>query len=845
MTRILAHISHYLLISITLAFMAGILLQHYLSGSISIPVLIVICLFFFALTLHCHRADNIQFFLLFLTLLVTGLGYFHAENQEIQKNKETTLFSKITQQEDAVITGTLHRMPAFDGEQTTLILNSEFLRLRHEQLFSPVKGLVQLRLKGSWPEKYLPGDSLVIRARLSRPYSFANPGSFNYPRFLDQHNIRVTGRISSTANISLLQVQKDDLNTLSTLPERIRLLIKVQIDKTLPPLEAALYRALLIGDRSGLTRSQIESFKAAGVFHILAISGLHLSLVASMIFIIFYWIARRSSYLMLRISCRKMALIATIPFLIAYTLLAGAQTPVLRALVMVVVFIISFCIQRQKSPFTTLSLAALIILFINPKILFSVSFQLSFAAVAALISIIPNIQDLVKQRDGDTKKTNHILTASRRWIGTAILISIAATICTAPLLILSFNRISTVGVVANLIIEPLLCFWSLPLGLFASGAHSLSPVFAEFLLKIGSFGIQAAMTITDFLAGFQFSSIWLPTPSTLLIVLYYLTLLWLLSSSFSRKSLFCFFLVCFFFLVPPRSFLNIFSTGSELVFLDVGQGSSTFITLPGGKTVLIDGGGSFSRKFNIGESVIAPYLWYRGLRRLDHIIITHPDSDHSNGIPFILQHFRPNTLWINGNSGNTMAYDQILQLAATLKIPVRQPAGGQVLVEEKGVSLTNLKNPFQNVQDVFLTERKTGSNDESLIIKFSDSRETTLSCLLPGDISKRVEKELMQSIDKQDLKSMVLLSPHHGSKTSNSTIFLQHIGPQQIIVSAGRFRPHIFPSPQLRSYCIKQGITLLNTAETGTITISTDKGTIKTSTFREKQHHGKTSGHSL
>ncbi len=845
MTKILAHISHYLLISVTLAFMAGILLQQLLPGSFPIPTLIVFCLFVFCLTLHYRRTNKKKTFLLFLLLLISGLGCFHAENQEIQKNKETTLFSKITQQEDVVITGTLHRMPAFDGEQTTLILNSEFLRLQHKQFFFPVRGLVQLRLKSPWPDQYLPGDSLVIRTSLSRPYSFANPGSFNYPQFLDQKNIRVTGRISSTANISPLQVRKDSFNTLVTLPERIRLLIRSQIDATLPPYQAALYRALLIGDRSGLSKTQLESFKAAGVFHILAISGLHLSLVASMIFIIFYWLARRSSYLMLRVSCRKIALIATIPFLIAYALLAGAQTPVFRALVMVIVFIISFCIQRQKSPFTTLSLAALIILFINPKILFSVSFQLSFAAVAALISIIPNLQHFVIRRNCASGGKSHTLTSSYRWLTAALLVSMAATVGTAPLLIQSFNRISTVGIIANLIIEPLLCFWSLPLGLLSIIVHPLSPVFAEFLLRLGAFGIKVAMTITDFLAGFQLSNIWLPTPSILLIVLYYISLMWLLASSFSRKSLISFLLVCFFFFVPPRSFLNTFSTESELVFLDVGQGSSTFIALPGGKTVLIDGGGSFSRKFNVGESVIAPYLWYRGIRRLDHVIITHPDSDHSNGIPFILQHFRPNTLWINGNSGDTDGYDRILQLATALKISIKQPVSDQVLIEEKGVSLKNIKNPFQGAQKVFLSGKKSDSNDESLIIRFSDNRAAALSCLLPGDISKRVEKELVQSVDQQELKSTILLSPHHGSKTSNSAIFLQHLSPRQIVVSAGRFRPHIFPSPQLRSYCKELGITLLNTAETGAITISTDKGYIRTTTFRQDTLNDAVNTHSL
>ncbi len=832
MNRLIKHISHSLLISLVLAFIAGIILQHLLPLPRS--SLLIFCILLFFLSLFHHRQSRTQTFYLALLLLLTGIGCLYSAPHPEPENGKKTLFAKIPAEKDALLTGTLLKMPEYDGEQTKIILKSDHIRLKDEPFFTPVKGLVQLRLKDSWPEEYLPGDALVIRARLSRPYRFANPGSFNYPRYLAQKGIRIIGRISSTAHISTLQRKTEWFQSLQSFPERTRVHIREQINAVLPPPEAELYRALLIGDRSGLTQEQLESFKAAGVFHILAISGLHLSVVASALFVIFYWLARRSSRLMLRLSVKKLALMATIPPLFMYALLAGAQTPVLRAVIMITVFIVSFCLQRIRSPFTTLAVAALILLLINPTTLFSASFHLSFAAVISLIVIFPRLQTLLDSGTHSRKTTITISTQALRWILAALLTSTAAIAGTAPLLIYDFNRISTAGIITNLIIEPLLCLWSLPLGLLSLLIHPLSPFLAGLFIKTGATGLRVAMDITSFCAGSTLSSLWFPTPSVLIILLYYLTLLWWLSAPASRKALLCFCMICFLFFLPPRTVLSNFSKGSELVFLDVGQGNATYVSLPGGKNALIDGGGGFSKRYNPGENIIAPYLWYRGVRRLTAVVITHPDSDHSNGIPFILRHFRPETLWVNGSDGTTEGYQQLLQLAEDLNISVKYPADNQILMRVDGVILKNLRNPLHWRKTPSPNQRHVDSNDKSLIIRFSDSRGTDhLSCLLPGDISKKVEKELLQEPDTEELQATVLLSPHHGSRTSNSDQFLQRVNPRILVVSAGRFRPNIFPSQHLRDSCSKYGITLLNTAEKGAIRITaTATGTIRTTTFK-------------
>jgi competence protein ComEC len=733
-------------------------------------------------------------------------------------------------------------MPRYDGEKTSILLKGHYLRRGSQESLHPVHGLVQLRLRGQWPAKILPGDEVVIRCTLNRPYSFGNPGGFDYPAFLQAQNIYLSGRISSTAHIHALQTPGSWLHSLRYLPERLRLSIRDKINTTLPPKEAALYRALLIGDRSGLSPKQLESFKAAGVFHILAISGLHLSLVASGLFFVFYWLARRSSSLMLSISVKKLALLGTIPPLCVYALLAGSQTPVMRSLIMVLVFILAFCVRKQGSPFTTLSLAALLILVLNPQSLFTLSFQLSFAAVASLIMVLPIMKNLLlppQEHREPRSSTQQAQTRLQHWLGVVLLISMAATIGTAPLLIYGFNRLSTVGPLANIVIEPLLCLFSLPLGLLSLLFMPFSVTLGEGLLHLGAFGIRAAGLITETLAGYDASTLWLATPDPLLMILYYISLSAALYSSHRKKCLLLFLASCGLFIFPPSSLLGEMDAKSELVFLDVGQGSSTLLSFPGNRRVLVDGGGSGSPRFDVGGSIIAPYLWSRGITRLESVVITHPDSDHFNGIPFILKRFQPKTLWINGNDGHGQEYDDLLEIAKEMGIDILQPKNNEILLEWGEVELRNIPNPIAHRSPNEAAAEAISSNDESLILKFTDrsSTQTSFSCLFPGDISASVEEELLRKTKSGALAASFLLAPHHGSKTSNSIPFLQGVRPRAIIVSAGSFRPTLFPSTKLRLYCRDHSIPLINTATMGAIRIQRIDDTLQMSHY-DKMSHG-------
>ena len=547
--------------------------------------------------------------------------------------------------------------------------------------------------------------------------------------------------------------------------------------------------------------------------HFLSISGAHLSILASFLFFTLYWLLRRSEYLILRYPVKKIAALLCLVPLTIYTLLAGANTPVVRSLIMVTVFMAALCADKMKSLFVSLALAALLILIWDPNSLFTASFQLSFMAVASLAVVAPFVERLTVTEKKEGPLGTKLRSRFLHFTMAALIVSLAATIGTAPLLLAYFNRISVVAPAANLLVEPLICLWSLTLGFIACPLIFLMPSAAALLLDLGANGLIFSLKLATFFNNLPFSTLWLPTPSPPLIVLYYATILIGISGILVTKTArlvgaFCCALILVLFVFPPAELLKGRITTSEITFLDVGQGSSTFLQLPTGKRLLIDGGGGMaSPGFNVGEDIIAPFLWQKGIKQLDAIMVTHGDSDHFNGIPFLLQRFRPKVLWVNDRSGHDVAWRQMLALADKLQVEIKIPQQGQELIRGGEAQIVHLGIPGES--------GGAGSNDHSLVLRFAHNN---FSCLFAGDISFKMESQLVE--EKTPLQSTLLLSPHHGSSTSNSEAFLKTVNPKTIVVSAGRFRPDNFPAPEVRKCCDELGINMLITAEQGAITFT-------------------------
>ena len=221
----------------------------------------------------------------------------------------------------------------------------------------------------------------------------------------------------------------------------------------------------------------------------------------------------------------------------------------------------------------------------------------------------------------------------------------------------------------------------------------------------------------------------------------------------------------------------------------------------------MDGGGSRTTNFNVGQALIAPFLWQRRIRQVDAVIISHPDNDHFNGLPFIMARFHPQTLWINGQPGDRL-YNMLLSRAKEKNIRIIIPEKNLLLWEKDDARLVNITGLHQESETLGLND-----NDRSLIIKLVTGNG---SFIFPGDIEKRGEK--IAVVNNYDLNADIMLAPHHGSRTSSSEIFLQAVDPGEIVISAASRKSGIFPAEQVVNRYRAHDISVLSTAVNGTVT---------------------------
>ncbi len=785
-----------ILLPVTDCFLLGIItgkLYPLLAEPAAVSALLLIAALAFLL-----RTKQAAIFLSLPLFLLTG--YVHVLHQLDLPKTAGQLAALIHEQTQVTLVGTLVGMAETGTAQTEqgeelisrFALDVEEVRLGRQ--WQSVRGRVRLSIPGR-ADDLLPGATLMVLASIGPPHRFNTPGSFDYPGYLAADGIYLGGWISDRRDVlTVIDQTKSGWHRLRSLPEQVRQRASLFLRQHLDPAVFGVYQALLIGSQTAVPPELQEQFQATGTTHILSIYGLHISLLSLLIIALLRWLLGRSRWLLLHSHVPALTLLGTLPLLFAYALIAGLNTPVLRSLIMAAILLAAVLLRRQHNLLHLLAAAALLVLAISPLAMFTVSFQLSFSAVAALIFFLPKIL-----LPGTEKKRSPFF----RWLIPPLLASIAATVGTLPLVLLHFHRFSLVGPLLNLLVEPLLCFWALPLGLLAIPCIFVYPPLAVVLLQIGSIGIAAGQWCVAQGAALPWASVWTISPNAAEIFVYFLLLL-LWSLQFRKTALLGAALLVLHFTwglwLPEK-------TGySHVTILDIGQGSSVFLHLPDGTRILADGGSTAN---NIGKQVIGPYLWSQRVWRLDQAVISHPHRDHFSGMDFILQHFHPKVLWINGDAHREGNYQQILDQAKAQGISVMIPENGQLLAAAKDFSLTALRGapPSDDV------------NDASLVLHYQHGQR---AFLLPGDIGKRSEETLFQQ--GGELRADVLLAAHHGSRTSNSKEFLAAVNPRLIVVSAGdkeTDRLH-FPASTNLALWQERKIPVMITRESGAVTCVTD-----------------------
>ncbi|HET98118.1 MAG TPA: ComEC/Rec2 family competence protein, partial [Desulfurivibrio alkaliphilus] len=504
------------------------------------------------------------------------------------------------------------------------------------------------------------------------------------------------------------------------------------------------------------------------------------------------WLLKRSPRLLLTLQVRKVALLLALIPIIGYALITGLNPPAQRALLMTLVFMGAILLDRQWCSLNNLAIAALLILTLDPPALFGASFQLSFAATAGIIMLLPTLQNHYQEIRGsasDQREGRPAVIIGRKvlfWIGASLLVSTVATLVTTPLALHHFHRVSLLSSLTTLLATPPLFFLTLPSALAGLALAALNLPGGAPLLLLSAWGVEFTTAITGHLAALPFSFYYLSPPSPAewgawlglfgALLLYRRQRFWAAATGGAM-------LLLLLLLPALEQWRRGQSSNSRVTFIEVGHGQATVVELPGNRTVLVDGGGPATLSTDIGEQLIAPFLRHRRIRRLTAVVISHPHADHYNGIPFLLRHFRPQTLWINGQPGVSPDYQTLLRTATDLGIEIAVPSGGEELVsrelKEGGTArLYNLAD-FHRREGGGNSSPEDSVNDQSLVIGYQHG---DFLFILPGDIGMGQESRLLAELETT-ARATVLAASHHGRRTSMDPAFVATVAPRYIIVS--------------------------------------------------------------
>jgi competence protein ComEC len=721
--------------------------------------------------------------------------------------------------------GIIDRTPESSRGRTQLLIRSQKVILSNRH--TPVDGLLLIFLKEE-DRSLQVGDRLRFSCKLYPPRGFHNPGEFSYERHLAFERIHTIGFLSEEKG--WVKLGEGFKNPVTLQVESWRNCIRDFLNREAYPPASAIFKALVLGEQSDIPEEIKEHFIQTGTAHLLAISGDQFGIVALLSFTLLIWILKRSEFLLLSISVKKWAAGLTIPCIVLYAFIAGGGISVIRAAIMVITFLFSILLDRERNLIHTLALAAFLILIFSPPSLYDVSFQLSFLAVLSILYLVPRLLQEFKQEGISLLLKTSWKKNISKYILLSLLVTGVAIIGTAPFVALHFNRFAPIGFFTNLFIIPWVGFLIVPLSLTASIFSFFFTPFAALLISINGFITLTLLKVLSVFASLPFASFFVSTPTVFEIVLFYLLLFLVVHIKKQRVARYLFWGVCVL-LVIDLTFWNLkdlFQKDLRLSFIDVGHGDSILIEFPKGKRMLIDGGGLYEDCYDIGKNVIAPFLWKNKIRRIDTLVLTHPDLDHLKGLIFIASQFSIGQFWDNGFQIESEPYLQLKKVLSEKKIKI-QTLNEETLPQNiNGVEISVLNPPVWNA-----TQRKVhhwDMNNSSLVLRLQFKN---FSVLLTGDIEKEAEGQILKKGSL--LKADILKIPHHGSSSSSSSFFLERVKPTYAVLSVGERNIGRLPHPEVLKRYERLGAKIFRTDKHGAITVITDGENIDVKPFLEER----------
>jgi len=747
----------------------GFLLGTYLFHQLSeLPALWWSAAFLLPATVVLWRRHPISYF-----IAAVAIAFFWSHIQaslQLARPLPESLYGK-----DLRVRGYVAELPEDHGDKQDFIFDVA-------EVLQPAQTLRPQRIRLNWYHasgiEVRAGQEWILTIRIKPVRNYANPGAFDYSAWLFQKGIRFSGYINSHADSHLL-----GHNGLNYPLQQLREYLRTQLKRHLGQLHfEPVFRALLIGDRSDMSDDMWQLLQKTGTVHLMAISGLHIGIVAGFIFVCSRFLWARSNYLTLRLAAPRAAALISLSFAILYSALAGFSLPTQRALIMLAVYMGSVFFQRKTTWTDVLGLGLVLVLVRDTHAVLSISFWLSFIAVALIFYILQFLQDR-----GNSLKS---------WLHVQIGISIGLL----PVTIYFFQQAPLISPIANLVAIPVVTFVILPLAMFALFVLLIHPQTAVMVFTVAEVAFEYLWQLLDELVQIPHANVSLAIPDQMLLFITMIgVLLVLLPSSFRIRHVALLLILPLLFKSAPRP-----NDGeARLTLLDVGQGLSAVLETRR-HLMIFDTGARLNHHFDLGRAVLVPYLTQRGQSSVDTLIISHGDNDHIGGVHSLLTH---------------LPARQILT-----SVPAKLSEHGGLRCEA-GMQWTwddvhiEILHPRRQDYDEPLKE-----NDLSCVLQV---RTHSRTFLLTGDIEAEAETRLVARFGK-DLHSDILIVPHHGSKTSSTPRFIDNVHPQIALVPVGLYNRYRFPHDRIVQRYDDAGAKLYTTARHGALIYDSESGRLQT-----------------
>ncbi len=662
--------------------------------------------------------------------------------------------------QDLILVGHVAGLPESRDRRTRFLFDVEHYIVEGQR--QPWPARVRLNWYGQQRPELQAGQMWRLQVRLKRPWGFRNPGSFDYERWLFAQRIRATGYV------------RYDNRPLAapSIPwrywlDRWRQHLSGELQQQLPGQAGGLFRALSVGDRRDVDQTTWEVLRVTGTAHLLAISGMHIGLLAALVF----WITRHlwrlggERVLLWLPAPRAAALLATLAAVV-YAAMAGFAIPTQRALVMLAVVMLAMWRMRPLAPGRTLAWAALLVLLLDPLAVLSAGFWLSFAAVALILYALGGARP---------RSRVHQWLRIQGWI----------TLGLAPLLIAWFQQVSLVAPLANLLAIPLVSLLIVPLALLGTLAVFTFPAAGSVLLAGLEGLLEGLLAVLGNMAAWPFSHWQTGSGSAGALLLLGAGLLLLLAPRGMPGR----------YLAPVLCLPLLLGSGARpppgqawLTLLDVGQGLAAAVQTRS-RLLIFDTGARYSTSFDTGAAVVVPYVRHSGYSGIDHLVISHGDNDHIGGLASVRQALPVGRL--------------------STSVPAQIPGTGHRPCQ------AGQQWHWDGVSFQFLApgSGRMGGNDASCVLRIEAAGQVAL---LSGDVEQAGERALLRR-QRANLAADILVAPHHGSLTSSTPAFVAAVNPDYVLYPVGYRNRYRFPRPAVMARYTDSGARQYRVDEQGAL----------------------------